>query len=249
MTYAVSQWRPGAYDSDNFMYDGFKFYASSEYAYSLSSPDNNTMRFEVRKGDRLDLPGWTDEIGSERSEMTQSSPRYTINSEAGKHFSIEYKFMVEPGAKNTAKWLVMGQLHSGMNKAGPFNVAFRNDDKMQLLAMHDNGETVLFKDTQDIVRGKWYTMKIDLQFGPSGDGHIAAWRDGAKIADYHGKVGYSDQVNTWWNMGIYRNSPPGGETTAIQFKDIDLTYGADGHSDTAHTLSPNSTDRCPHVEN
>jgi hypothetical protein len=32
-------------------------------------------------------------------------------------------------------------------------------------------------------------------------------------------------------MGAYRKSPAGGETFAINYKDVDLTYGTSGHTD------------------
>jgi hypothetical protein len=38
-------------------------------------------------------------------------------------------------------------------------------------------------------------------------------------------------------MGIYRNSPPGGETIAAQYKDVDLSYGSAAHSETSGTTS------------
>jgi hypothetical protein len=32
-------------------------------------------------------------------------------------------------------------------------------------------------------------------------------------------------------MGVYRKSPSGGESFAVNYKDVDLTYGSAGHSD------------------
>lgn len=202
---------------------------SSQYSYSFSSPNNNTFRFEVRKGDQLSTASYTDPRGTERSEMGETV-RHSL-SEDGRHFTAEYKFMVEPGPTNTASWLVMGQLHSGLSRTPPFEIKFAGNDKMMVVGKYDNGDgkpisQVLFKDSQDIQRGHWYTMKIDVQLDPSGNGHAHVWRDGVEIVDFTGKLGYTDSPTSHWRMGVYRRSPRGGETIAVQYKDIRLAYGA-----------------------
>ncbi|RDI61277.1 hypothetical protein DES45_102672, partial [Microvirga subterranea] len=51
------------------------------------------------------------------------------------------------------------------------------------------------------------------------------WLDGQQVVNYSGAVGYTDQSTTHWNMGIYRSSPTGNETLAVQVKSPDLSYG------------------------
>jgi hypothetical protein len=247
MTYSPAQWAPNVYDKDTFVMDGVRWRPASEYAHSFRSPDNNTFRFEVRKGDQVSTASYTDPQGTERSEMGEVD-RHALSGD-GRHFTAEYKFMIEPGPSNTASWLVMGQLHSGLSRTPPFEIKFSGNDKMRVVGKYDNGDgrpvsVELFKDTQDIQRGHWYTMKIDVQLDPYGGGHAQVWRDGVEIVDYKGKIGYTDSPTSHWRMGVYRNSPDGGETFAAQYKDIDLTYGTAGHTEdggTGATPAPSPT--------
>jgi hypothetical protein len=195
-----------------------------ERQYNFSSPDNNTFRFEVRKGDRYT----GDSAGVERAEIGHAV-RPTLAT-VDNHFSAEYKFMMEPGAANTAPWVVLGQLHTGVGTP-PFEIVLQGNDKLKIIGKWgtDGGsasKATLFADTNNIQRGHWYTMKVDIKFDPYGNGHAQVWRDGVEIVDYAGPLGYTSQKAAQWNMGVYRATPPGGESLAVQYKDFDLTYGA-----------------------
>ncbi len=145
----------------------------------MTSEDNSTLRFEVRKGDQYVSSGYTDSVGVERAEMGDVA-RYSINQD----ISVEYKFMIEPGAKNTAKWMVMGQLHSAMNMSPPIEIKFNGNDKMKISGNSGStGNPVyrdIYSDSQDIVRGHWYTMKMNIKFDPYGNGSAEIWRDGVQ---------------------------------------------------------------------
>ncbi len=176
----------------------------------------------------------TDSAGVERAEMGDVA-RYSINQD----ISVEYKFMIEPGTKNTAKWMVMGQLHSAMNMSPPIEIKFNGNDKMKISGNSGStGNPVyrdIYSDSQDIVRGHWYTMKMNIKFDPYGNGSAEIWRDGVKIVDYDGALGYTDQTQTYWKEGVYRSTA--AETTAVNFKDLVIKTGAG-----AFDSSPTPTD-------
>ena len=118
----------------------------------------------------------------------------------------------------------------------PIEIKFNGNDKMAVVIKYGSSssspvEKTVYLDSADIQRGKWYDMEIDVQLGSSG--HAYVWRDGTKIANYTGNIGYANATEAHWEMGAYRKSPSGGEAFAINFKDVDLTYGSTGHSDTA----------------
>ena len=73
-------------------------------SYSLTEPEDHTLRFEIQPGDRA----WFD-TGStvDRCEV-QSDQLIPIGSPA----NIAYKFMLEPGAANTASWFVTAEMHN-----------------------------------------------------------------------------------------------------------------------------------------
>lgn len=227
MTFLPENWQPTTYDNDTFNLDGYAFYVSAEYQRSFDyDPATGIFRFQVQDGDRFSSTRFTDVAGSERSEISMSQ-RQSISGE-GTHFHATWQFMIEPGPENTASWLVMGQLHSGMNKSGPFEVGLRGDDQISFMVRNDSGEREVQLPT-DITRGVWHTIEVDVDLGTGG--HAVAWLDGQQVLNYSGQVGYSNQTTTHWNMGIYRNSPPGtGEAIAVNVKGLDMEWGNDGHN-------------------
>ena len=240
MTYSATSWKPDIYESDSFSMDGYNWRVAGDEAHSFKS-DGSNYRFEVRQGDRFSASYWTDAVGVERSEMGETSNHALSGN--GSHFHATYQMMIEPGAKNTAQWLVTGQLFTGGTP--PFEIKFMGNDKMAVVIKNGTSgsptERTVYLDSSDIQRGKWYDMEIDVQLDANGsNGHAYVWRDGTKIANYPGTIGYTNATESHWEMGVYRKSPSGGESFAVNYKDVDLTYGTAGHSDTAHS-SPSPT--------
>jgi Polysaccharide lyase/RTX calcium-binding nonapeptide repeat (4 copies) len=233
-----SQWTPNTRDSDMFVLDNRQWVVDAEKSWSFSSPDNNTLRFEVRKGDQFSDSAWTDPRGVERAEINDTA-RYSTSQEIG----VAYQFMIEPGPQNTARWLVMGQLHSNTNGSPPIEIKLEGNDKMVIYGNYQSssGNLVyqkLFQDAQNLVRGKWYTMKLDVKIDAYGSGHVNVWRDGQQIIDYDGRLGYQGQTQTYWREGIYRSSPSGGETIAINYKNLDIEVGPNAHNVSSGPLVP-----------
>jgi hypothetical protein len=235
MSYLATAWKPDIYESDSFGLDGYNWRVAGDEAHSFKS-DGTNYRFELRQGDRFSASYWTDSVGVERSEMGETSNHALSGN--GSHFHATYKMMIEPGAKNTAQWLVTGQLFTGGTP--PFEIKFMGNDKMAVVIKNGTSgspnERTVYLDSADIQRGKWYDIEIDVQLDANGNnGHAYVWRDGTKIANYTGKIGYTNATESHWEMGAYRKSPSGGESFAVNYKDVDLTYGSGGHSDTAHS--------------
>ena len=230
-------WQENINDNDAISYAGRQFYVDGEKSWSFNSVDNNTLRFEVRKGDQFSDSVWTDPIGVERAEMSDFA-RYSINQD----ISVEYKFMIEAGAKNTAKWVVVGQLHSAMSVTPPVEIKFNGNDKMAISGKSGSSSNIvyrdLYKDSQDIVRGHWYTMKMNIHFDPHGNGSADIWRDGVQIVDYNGALGYTDQTQTYWKEGVYRATA--AETFAVNYKDLSIKTGAGAFAATAQA-TPSAT--------
>jgi hypothetical protein len=231
MSYSAASWKPDTYESDAFSMDGYNWRVAGDEAHSFKSNGSN-YRFELRQGDRFSASYWTDAVGVERSEMGETSNHALSGN--GSHFHATYKMMIEPGAKNTAQWLVTGQLFTGGTP--PFEIKFMGNDKMAVVIKNGTSgspnERTVYLDSADIQRGKWYDMEIDVQLDANGNnGHAYVWRDGTKIANYTGKIGYTNATESHWEMGVYRKAPSGGESFAVNYKDVDLTYGSAGHSD------------------
>ncbi|EIM28937.1 heparin lyase I family protein [Microvirga lotononidis] len=232
LSFSLLQWSASVLEQEVIQYQGMIYRIAASSPHNFQMLDDDILRFEVRRGDRYRSASWTDEEGIERSEMGETS-NHKLTGE-GSHFHATYKMMIEPGAKNTAQWLVTGQLFTGGTP--PFEIKFMGNDKMAVVIKYGTSsspvEKTIYLDTADIQRGKWYDMEVDVQLDAAGsNGHAYVWRDGAKIANYTGKIGYTNATESHWEMGAYRKSPTGGESFAVNYKDIDLTYGSAGHSD------------------
>ncbi|WP_460451723.1 heparin lyase I family protein [Alsobacter sp. SYSU BS001988] len=221
MTYLPSNWTPSTSFSDTFAVDGSNTWkVDADKAYQFSSPDNNLHHYEVHSGDVFSKPGYSDPATAERAEAYNS--QYWQD---GSSIQFSYDFMVDPGAKNTAKWMVLGQLHADVNESPPIAVAFDGNDHMKITGNYTdaNGNVVyrtLYEDTADISRGRWYDMKFDIKFDGTNTGHAYVWRDGVEIVHYDGQLGYANQTKTYWREGIYREAS--AETTVVSYKNFDV---------------------------
>ena len=105
---------------------------NANHSWSLTQPDADTLRFELRSGDHWSSPAWTDPSTSERNEIASAT-----DYPAGTQINLSYDFMVEPGATDTAngpgKWTVLGQMHErNVSNSPPFSVALVNGDHMAI---------------------------------------------------------------------------------------------------------------------
>ena len=190
----------------------------ASYSYA---ENGDTLRFEVRSGDRWKY----DTSYKERSEISS----YKLF-DYGKTYQISYSFMIENGDRNTADWLLIGQIHQTEDAADlptspPFAIELVGE-RMRIVARTTTEATttvqppmqVLWMDSADIKRGQWYDMKIEVKFDPYGNGVINVVRDGVIIVQYSGPTGFVDLKGSYWKEGIYRESSP--ETMAVDFKGL-----------------------------
>lgn len=224
-----SQWTPSASESTYISSSiGSLQVDNADKPWSFSSPDNNTMRFEVRQGDVFKSSSWTDPSTSERNNVQELvGNRHSVAEEV----KINYDFMIEPGAANTSRWVVLGSLKGfyAESWSAPFEVALRGE-KLAITANYESSPgNLVYRDLWvsdvNITRGKWYDIKINFDWGPSGNGKIDVFLDDKQIVDYDGKVGYYNQTAYLWKTGIYRSTAP--ETLAVQVKNLSMETGTD----------------------
>jgi hypothetical protein len=195
--------------------------------WSLTEPDNHTLRFEVRVGDYWSTSGWSDLIndgGAGRSEIGLS-PTYA----PGTQVNVSYQLTVEPGAANTADWLLLNQMHATTQGPPPFAVEMDGEHMQVVLRYQKPGQTsatevVAWRDPNPIQRGHAYAMNIQVNFDPNGNGYLNVWRDGAQIVKYQGAIGMAG-ASYYWKEGIYR-SHTASETMAADYSNLNITTGA-----------------------
>ena len=196
---------------------------NANQSYSLTEPDSNTLRFEVRPGDHFIDSTWNDvtmDGGAERSEI-EFSKHYQPDTQ----INISYGFTLEPGATNTASWMILGQLHGLTGGNPPFAVGLYGEHMTIIARGPSNAENDVYKDPNPIQRGHQYQMNIQVTFGSDGNGTLKVWRDGVAIVNYTGPLGGGSGDYYYWKEGIYR-APGATNAIAADYSNLQITTGA-----------------------
>ena len=184
--------------------------------WSIKSPDEHSLRFEVRPGDR-----WpSDPSSKERSEIS-GFELYDQN----QIVTVSYDMKIRDGPRNNADWMALGQFHSDDPTSSP-PVAVEMIGEHMAFNLRHSGKTFgkyLYKDPDPIERGESYSIKIEANFENNSGGFLKIWRDGDLLVNYKGPVGYGDDV--YWKMGIYREQS--NERYSVKYTDISVTTRPD----------------------
>jgi hypothetical protein len=181
-------------------------------SYSLTNPDAQTLRFEIQPGDQA----WYDSGHAvDRAEIEDHS-RIPV----GTTITIDYRFMLEPGAANRASWFVTGELHNDDSEAGvptspPVAIELAGEHLRVVARYCPTGLNPsnragnlkmlhLWTDPNAIQRGRYYDMKIRANVNNSGQGFLDVWVDGVEVVNYRGPLGYG--FPTYWMQGLYRSA-------------------------------------------
>jgi hypothetical protein len=185
-------------------------------SYSIANPDKYTLHFEVHSGDRWTSPNHTDPTTSERSEIEIWDGRRP----AGTDIAFSYGFVMEPGDRNTADWMVLGQWHQ-TNSGGnpPFAFAMYGERFHVLIRDNTGRENRIFADTKDIQRGHKYALRGEVKFASAAaGGYCRIWRDDVQIVNFKGEIGFGSGEQYYWKNGIYRNEAP--EVMAVKYSNL-----------------------------
>lgn len=207
-----SQWTAAMDQEKNLLHvDGATYWVeNARHPWSLSNPggDDTTLRFELRPGDHWTSPGWTDPPTSERTEIGAWT-HYPV----GTNLHVSYDLMVEPGAANRARWLVIGQFHQASSRwSPPFDIELVGEKmavKINQAGAAANAWSryrTVWIDPQDIIRGRTYHIDFHIRLDPF-NGHLDLSRDGVQLVKYDGPLGWSDMgAYVYWKQGVYREA-------------------------------------------
>ena len=185
--------------------------------HSLTNPDGQTVRFEVRSGDHWYWDAEHDPPQNERSEI-----QWINETAVDKDFRVNFEFMIEAGPAFTSWFLVLEQIQTPPGGTPPYYVGIENNKHMVRLATDASQQNYVypFRDTVDIRRGHWYQMQVLVNFTA---GVCDITRDGVQIVRYRGPFGNAQGGTGAWQIGIYRNAAP--ETMAVNYRNIVVTPG------------------------
>jgi hypothetical protein len=190
-------------------------------SHSLQQIDNRTLRFEVRQGDSV----WC--CNNETAEV-QRAPKWN----PGTPVTVEYQFMLEPGATNTASWFVTSEFHNDDGAAGvatsPPVVIQLAGERLQVAGRYcpsglnpSNAAgnltyMTLWTSPVNIVRGQYYDIKMQTNISNNSSGYLNVWVNGVQVVNYRGMLGYGYQ--TYYMQGLYRSSTP--EAAAARVRNL-----------------------------
>lgn len=204
-------------------------------SYSLTNPDPQTLRFEVRPGDKA----WYDAGSVDRAEV-ENDARMPV----GAPINISYEFMVEPNGANgsftntASSYFILGQLHNddtvgGVPTSPPFYVNLVGGH-LQVNALYcprgldpsnaarNLTHLTLWTDPNPIRAGQYNDTKISASISNNSSGYLGVWVNGTQVVNYQGPLGFGDP--TYWEYGLYRSPAP--ETVAANFRNMTVTTGA-----------------------
>ena len=193
--------------------------------YSLSASNSNTLHFEVHAGDVWSAVDPSTKNRSEIAGVTQFNPGTQVN--------VSYSMTLEPGAANTASFLMLGQFHqanstTATSAAPPFSIQLVGET-MEVCVSYQNASgqfvsAVVWQDTGAIVRGHNYSFNITANFSDDASGRLVVVRDGQTIVNYSGPIGYTgDAAPVYWKEGIYRGAS--NTTIAADYSNLHITTG------------------------
>ncbi|WP_369721969.1 heparin lyase I family protein [Bradyrhizobium sp. LLZ17] len=214
-------------------------------SYSIASPDPQTLRFEVHRGDNWAAGG--DGSGVDRSEIQNDSTGVATSwgavIPAGTPIGLDYQFMVEANSNGTFVntqnhsngFFVVGQMHnddiaSGVPTSPPFAVQM-DGERLQIVARYvlpggnpRNSSSALhmltlWTDPNPIQTGVYNDIRVRANFSNSGNGYLNVWINGKQVANYQGALGFGQ--GTYWEYGIYRSRA--AETSAVRYRTLMLT--------------------------
>lgn len=185
-------------------------------AWSLTAPSADVVRCELRPGDKWAGDG---SAAKERSEVCGA-----LTYPTGTPLNLAYGFAVEQGAANHAGWSVLGQFHGAVNDGNspPFALELRGE-RMAVNLSLPSGDRYVWTDPANIVRGHEYALQIAATFDPV-NGRLILLRDGVKIVDHAGPLGWANMGAVYWKQGIYRAASD--TVIAARYRGLVITQGA-----------------------
>ena len=179
----------------------------------LGWPDASTFQFNVFPGDE-----WEDDhASSERAELSGHPSPFANDAEMWISFAV----LVEEGSASDGLDSYLGQLHqfAGSQDASaepPFllhlhgrqlTVEGRTSPENPLVS--GDPKPLVFHKEQ-FPWGEWVNFVFHLKLDPAGDGLVEGWRNGKRIVDYAGPLGFASTTGVYWKFGSYRNEVPTG---------------------------------------
>lgn len=188
------------------------------------------LRFEIRSGD---VAAWdaAHQHSAERTEVSNSSVKEPVDQDIWFSFGM----LIEPGDPITSPWVVVGQLHPSedpgdISPSPAWAQEFDANDEFRIVIRTNSQKPITSSPAPTVLwssrgpgntfqRGRTYRFVYHLVHSQT-NGRLETWRDGVKIVDYSGPIGFINSQGPWFKFGIYRAPAP--ETLAVHYYGIQM---------------------------
>ena len=194
---------------------------------------NQSIRFELRRGDCGEDPGGYDDCAihnestgmtSERHELTQDTGHSSLKGVTWNTYSI---FLPDDFPRFDYEHLTLGQFH-GHDPAGSQNPSFQWDihnengalEVLRRTACHLPENKNISCSTSIVqnyrgdlippndVLGKWHDIVLNVKWTTKQDGYLKQWIDGKLVYHYLGNTSKPGEAKNNFQFGIYRGPTP-----------------------------------------
>ena len=154
--------------------------------------------------------------------------------------NINYQFMVQPGATNTASWFVTAEMHnydpaagSNVHSSPPFAIQLVGNHLQVVARYCPTGQDpsnsagnvkmlTLWTDPNPIQPGQYNDIQIQTNVSNTSSGYLQVSINGAQVVNYHGPLGYG--TPTYWEEGLYRSRT--NQTITADYRALSITTGS-----------------------
>ncbi|ADM09419.1 putative hemolysin-adenlyate cyclase protein [Parvularcula bermudensis HTCC2503] len=171
------------------------------------------LRFELRPGDT-----WANDVG--RANKTERAEAYFKDRfKIGETYTVSFRFMLEPGAPNTADWLILAQVQStfdvGERGHSPGIALALKGERMRIISRYSREKLSTpentfylrhYEDEKNLERGRWYEFDMTFRIDPFANGLLRVERNGELLVDYLGPMGFNDIRGPYLKLGLYRDA-------------------------------------------
>ena len=200
--------------------------------YSLTQVDSQTLQFQIQAGDQAWFDGGSSVDRAEIQDQQMISTGTPVN--------INYQFMLQPGATNTASWFVTAEMHnydpaagSNVHSSPPFAIQLVGNHLQVVARYCPTGQDpsnsagnvkmlTLWTDPNPIQPGQYNDIQIQTNVSNTSSGYLQVSINGAQVVNYHGPLGYG--TPTYWEEGLYRSTT--NQTITADYRALSITTGS-----------------------
>jgi len=166
---------------------------------------NESLRFEVRKGDVW--KSWSSRTSHRAEISTKALGRRNTNNCYGFSILLPKEFPIEKTRLVLAQWLSRAAPHPSLAirfRDGRLYITVQTDLSIKGSNARTGAPYAIFS-TNDFKLDVWHDFIVEVYWSASNSGRVRIWWNGRQVANYSGPNMYRLETPTTFKYGIYRD--------------------------------------------